>query len=149
VITLKANLADLAATERLAARVASLLRPGDTILLAGPLGAGKTAFARALLRAATKNPTLEVPSPTFTLVQAYDTPHGKITHFDLWRLQGPGALVELGWDEAREDIVLVEWPDRLGPLCPPDALTVTLSLAEGDTRHARLTGWPDRLEQLR
>jgi tRNA threonylcarbamoyladenosine biosynthesis protein TsaE len=149
VTTLEKHLPDVAATERLAARVAALLRPGDAILLAGPLGAGKTAFARALLRAATQDPTLEVPSPTFTLVQAYDTPLGKISHFDLWRLRGPEALVELGWDEARADIVLVEWPDRLGPLCPEDALIVTLALAEGETRHASLTGWPDRLEQLR
>jgi len=149
VTTVEKNLPDLAATERLAARVAALVRPGDAILLAGPLGAGKTAFARALLRAATENPALEVPSPTFTLVQSYDTPRGRINHFDLWRLRGPEALVELGWDEAREDIVLVEWPDRLGALCPADALIVTLSLAEGETRHARLTGWPDRLEQLR
>ncbi len=120
------DLADLAATARLAAAVASLARPGDAILLDGPLGAGKTAFARAFLRAATGQPALEVPSPTFTLVQSYPTRLGTVHHFDLWRLEGPAALAELGWDEARDDIVLVEWPDRLGALWPPDALTVAL-----------------------
>ena len=104
------KLVDLAATFALAARVAAIMRPGDAILLEGPLGAGKTAFARALLRAATANPTLEVPSPTFTLMQSYETKRGMVHHFDLWRLTGPDGLIELGWDDARDDIVLVEWP---------------------------------------
>ncbi len=64
-----------------------------------------------------------MPSPTFTLVQSYDTGIGAVHHFDLWRLDGPGGLAELGWDEARDDIVLVEWPDRLGALRPADALS--------------------------
>jgi tRNA threonylcarbamoyladenosine biosynthesis protein TsaE len=123
-------LPDLAATQRLAAAVAALARPGDAILLDGPLGAGKTAFARAFLRAAAGDPALEVPSPTFTLVQSYETRLGPVHHFDLWRLDGPSALPELGWDEARDDIVLVEWPDRLGALRPPDALTIALAPAE-------------------
>lgn len=139
------TLPDLAATERFAARVAAAMRPGDAILLAGPLGAGKTAFARALLRAATGDPVLDVPSPSFTLVQSYDTRHGKVHHFDLWRLDGPSALAELGWDDAREDIVLVEWPDRLGVLTPPDALRLVFELAEGDARIVRAEGWSGRL----
>ena len=80
------ELPDLAATKRLAAAVATLARPGDAILLEGPLGAGKTEFARAFLRAATGDPALEVPSPTFTLVQSYETRLGPVHHFDLWRL---------------------------------------------------------------
>ncbi len=137
-------LPDLAATFALAARVAAIMRPGDAILLEGRLGAGKTEFARALLRAATATPTLEVPSPTFTLVQSYDTKRGTVHHFDLWRLTGPDGLIELGWDDARDDIVLVEWPDRLGHLAPDRALTIRFDPDLGEARIAHLEGWPDR-----
>lgn len=138
----------LPATERLAGLIATLVRPGDAILLEGPLGAGKSAFARAFLRAAAADPGLEVPSPTFTLVQTYETGVGTVHHFDLWRLDGPGALDELGWDEARDDIVLVEWPDRLGDLRPADALTIVLALEEGDARAAVVSGWVDRIGRI-
>jgi tRNA threonylcarbamoyladenosine biosynthesis protein TsaE len=144
------DLPDLAATEALAARLAPMLRPGDAVLLDGPLGAGKSAFARALLRAATGDPGLEVPSPTFTLVQSYDLPVGPAYHFDLYRLSGPEGLAELGWEEAREGIVLVEWPERLGPLAPPDALRIHLTPGEAEeARHVVLRGWDARLEGLR
>lgn len=139
------DLPDQAATEALATRLAALARPGDCLLLEGPLGAGKTTFARAFLRAAAGDTALQVPSPTFTLVQIYDTPIGEVFHYDLWRLDGPGALAELDWDDALNAIVLVEWPDRLGPLRPTDALTLTLSPGEGEARHATLTGWPGRI----
>ena len=136
-------LPNLAATDTLGARLARLMRPGDIILLEGPLGAGKTALARALLRALADDPALEVPSPTYTLVQGYETPLGLVQHFDLWRLEEAGALRELGWDEA--DAALVEWPDRLGRLRPEGALTVTLEHAGNDARRVRLSGWEDRL----
>jgi tRNA threonylcarbamoyladenosine biosynthesis protein TsaE len=143
-------LPDLAATGRLAARLAPAARPGDALLLDGPLGAGKSAFARAFLRAATGDPRLEVPSPSFTLVQSYDLPRGwQAHHFDLYRLAGPAEVGELGWDEARQDIVLVEWPDRLGPLTPEDSLRITLAPgADDNARRATLAGWPDRLPGL-
>lgn len=138
------HLASLEATEALAARVAGLARPGDAILLQGPLGAGKSAFARAFLRAASGDPQLEVPSPSYTLVQSYETPAGPIHHFDLWRLSGPDSVAELGWDELSRDIVLVEWPERLGDLWPPGALEIQLVPDGEHSRHARLSGWPGR-----
>ncbi len=139
------DLPDLAATEALAARTAALARPGDAILLEGPLGAGKSAFARAFLRAAVGDPALEVPSPSYTLVQSYEAPRFTAHHFDLWRLDGPGAVMELGWDELTQDVVLVEWPDRLGHLTPGDALHIALTPGAGDCRVAEMTGWEGRL----
>ena len=137
------TLPDLAATEALGERIARLLRPGDAILLHGPLGAGKSALARALIRAAAGQPELEVPSPSYTLVQEYDTGAGPLFHFDLWRLDGPGGVVELGWDDARLGIVVVEWADRLGVLRPDDALEITLAHG-GDARVATVSGWAGR-----
>lgn len=144
-------LPDEAATSRLAAAVARLARPGDAILLAGPYGAGKTAFARAFLRAATGDAALVVPSPSFTLVQTYALPGGvEAWHYDLWRIAGADELAELGWDEARAGITLVEWPERLGALAPAEALTIAIALVPGDpdARIATLAGWPDRLAEL-
>src|SRR4051812_42143741 len=137
------TLPDLAATGHLAARLAPLLRPGDALLLEGPLGAGKSAFARALLRALAGDPGLEVPSPSFTLVQSYELPGGwEAHHYDLYRLEGPGEVAELGWDEARDGLVIVEWPERLGPLRPEGALVVRLAQGVGEEeRVAELSGW--------
>ena len=96
-----------------------------------------------MLRALTGDPALDVPSPTYTLVQGYETPLGLVQHFDLWRLDGPGALLELGWGEG--DAAIVEWPDRLGTLWPEGALVVTLEPAGGDARRLRLQGWEGRV----
>ncbi len=117
-LPINVTLSDLAATETLGRHLASVARAGDCILLEGPLGAGKTALARAFLRAAAGDPDMEVPSPSFTLVQIYDTKIGPVFHYDLWRLDGPDSLTELDWEDALDAIVLVEWPDRLGPLRP-------------------------------
>ena len=145
---LRRRLPDAAATASLACAVADCLRPGDAVLLEGPLGAGKSAFARAAIRHLAGDPALDVPSPSYTLVQSYETKRGRVHHFDLWRLAGPGDVTELGWEEARGDIVLVEWFDRLGDLRPPDALTVALAHAEDDARNASLTGWAGRLDGI-
>jgi tRNA threonylcarbamoyladenosine biosynthesis protein TsaE len=144
---MRIRLDSLAETEALAARLATRARAGDAILLEGPLGAGKSALARAFLRAASADPALEVPSPTFTLVQSYPLPGGLTAHhFDLYRLDGPDGLHELGWEEAREGIVLVEWPSRLGALTPAGALRITLEPGEAeDARLATLEGWQGRL----
>ena len=132
-------LPDESATQALGQTLAARARPGDVLLLEGPLGAGKSTLARAFIRALAGDPNLTVPSPTFTLVQAYETPRGEVWHFDLWRLDGPEGLEELGWDEAEQKIVLVEWPDRLGPLTPAHALRLTLS-HEGAGREIVLDG---------
>jgi tRNA threonylcarbamoyladenosine biosynthesis protein TsaE len=142
------SLPDLSATEALGRRLASVAKAGDCILLEGPLGAGKTALARAFLRAAAADEAMEVPSPSFTLVQIYDTKIGQVFHYDLWRLDGPDSVTELDWEDALDAIVLVEWPERLGALRPADALTITLRLIEGEGREATLSGWGDRLQFL-
>ena len=137
---------DLAATETLAQRLARLARPGDALLLSGPLGAGKSALARAFLRALLGDPALEVPSPSYTLVQSYAVPGGgQAHHFDLYRLGGAEEVLELGWEEALEGIVLVEWPERLGALAPAGALRIVLTPLDEDGREALLTGWEGRL----
>ncbi len=110
----------------------------------GDLGAGKTAFARALIRTLTGSPDEEVPSPTFTLVQTYDAESALIFHFDLYRVRRPDELVELGWDDAPADgIVLVEWPERAGPLLPSRRLDIMLEIS-GQGRMAKMVpagGW--------
>ena len=125
------DLPDLAATADLARRFARLVKPGDIIALKGDLGAGKTAFARVLIQALA-GAAVEVPSPTFTLVQTYETAAGTVWHFDLYRLQSADEAIELGIDQAfAEGISLIEWPERLEAL-PAEALTLELLFAEGE-----------------
>ncbi|MDH2327892.1 tRNA (adenosine(37)-N6)-threonylcarbamoyltransferase complex ATPase subunit type 1 TsaE [Cereibacter sp. SYSU M97828] len=136
-------------TAELGADLARILHPGDAVLLEGGIGAGKTHLCRALIRAALGRYE-DVPSPTFTLVQTYDTPEFEIWHADLYRLSHPDEALELGLDSALEDAVcLVEWPDRLGDLTPKDALHLRLEIAgEGRIATLRCTR-PGLLDDLR
>ncbi len=138
-----------AQTAALAGRIAPLLRAGDAVLLSGPIGAGKSFFARALIRARIGNPAEEVPSPSFTLVQTYVADDVEIWHCDLYRLTTALDISELGLEDAfAQAICLIEWPDRLGPLAPPKALHLTFA-ARTDHHSVDIRGdasWATRLE---
>lgn len=145
---IRVELPDEAATIRLAEDVAAKLAIGDVIALRGDLGAGKTSFARALIRAVAGNSGLEVPSPTFTIVQTYDT-RLPIAHFDLYRLGSADELEEIGFDEAvSEGVVLVEWPERAEESLPANRLEIALEI-HGAGRMATLSGDAGWLKRLR
>lgn len=148
------RLASPEATSDLARRLASQLHPGDCLLLEGPIGAGKTHFARSLIQSLMAFPE-DVPSPTFTLVQTYDVPTGELWHSDLYRLSALEEIEELGLIAAFDDaICLIEWPDRLAELTPPHGLHLTLSLdpVHEDCRHLTLnwsdSKWQKRMEKI-
>jgi tRNA threonylcarbamoyladenosine biosynthesis protein TsaE len=146
---------DEKALAALAARIALLLKTGDLVTLVGDLGAGKTAFARALINSLSPLPE-EVPSPTFTLVQTYDLPQISLWHFDLYRLEEKAMdILELGWDDARhEGVCLVEWPERLGSLLPRDRLEIKIGFVK-DSENSRTVilsphgAWVTRLEGIK
>jgi len=137
-------------TQALGARLAAELRAGDVVALHGDLGAGKTTLVRGLIRALL-GAEEEVPSPTYTLVQMYEAPGLMVWHFDLYRLETPDDLMELGWDETSGGAALVEWPERAGGHLPRTRLDVHLEFS-GEGRRARLEprgeGWQERLDEL-
>jgi tRNA threonylcarbamoyladenosine biosynthesis protein TsaE len=117
------QLADLAATAELAGKLSALVEEGDVIALTGPIGAGKTTFARFFINATGYRE--DVPSPTFNLVQVYEGEGIPIWHFDLYRLERPEDVFELGIDQAFEEgVTLIEWPERMSKLLPPEALVL-------------------------
>ena len=128
-----------AETASLGARIAAVLKPGDAVALEGDLGAGKTTLARAILAALGLAET--VPSPTFTLVQRYETPGLTIAHFDLYRVEREAEIEELGLDDALvEGAALIEWPEHAGSRLPQDALHVQLAIVNETSRRAILSG---------
>lgn len=150
------ELIDEDATQHLAMDIAVSLTPGDLVTLSGDLGAGKTTLARAMIRYFAADPDMDVPSPTFTLMQIYDLPRFPLIHVDLYRVTTVAELTEIGWRDAAEGaVVVVEWPDRATSLLQPDRLDIALMLVpkQGRSyRRVRLTGygaWASRLAQLR
>jgi len=144
------TVADEAATGALARAIAALARPRDIITLTGTLGAGKTSFARAFISA--QGGGEEVPSPTFTLLQVYDTAEAAIYHFDLYRLESPEDAFEIGIEDAFADgISLIEWPDRLGRYLPRERLDVKINQGTHETERrfefAASATWIDRLNE--
>jgi tRNA threonylcarbamoyladenosine biosynthesis protein TsaE len=128
-------------TAHLAARIAQASQCGDVYALIGPMGAGKSAFARGFIRALCGNDT-EVPSPTYNLVQTYDSAKGEIWHFDLYRLKTPEEVLETGWDDAMDGskIILIEWPEKAGSFMPQNAKKITLDPQDSNTRHITVEG---------
>lgn len=145
---------DLAATQAFGRRLAERLRAGDVVLLTGDLGAGKTALARSVIEVLTN--VTDAPSPTYTLVQVYETRAGDaLWHADLYRVEDDGELDEIGLEDAFDEaITLVEWPDRLGRWLPPDRLEISITHSGGgmdSEREARITGfgqWESRIDDL-
>ena len=150
---MKIELPDARATTRLGQIIAPLLAPGDSVLLYGPLGMGKSTLARGLIRALT-TPDEDVPSPTFTLVQFYES-NPPVAHFDLYRLTRPEEAFEIGLDEALDEgCAVIEWPERLGDdparFLGADQLIIEIS-EQGDGRLATVSGvgrWETRLKDL-
>ena len=135
-------------TTALGARLAPLAQRGAVFAVSGPLGAGKTTLARGLITALGGSENDEIVSPTFTLVQTYDTDAGTVWHFDLYRLKNPDEAVELGFEEALADICVVEWPERLGQLLPANRIDVQLVHA-GAGRTAEVAGRGRMAETVR
>lgn len=118
----------------IACQFSASLEDGDIVFLKGTLGAGKSVFARSVIQTLSQDPNLIVPSPTFTLVQQYDTPQFPIWHFDLYRLEDPEEIYEIGWEDAlSEGVLLVEWSERLAELTPQHFKSVSIEI-EGDQR---------------
>ena len=145
VAALTLHAADEAATDRIGAALARVLRPGDVLAVSGPLGAGKSHLCRAVIRAALDDPHAEVPSPSYTLVNVYEAAACEIWHADLYRIADAGELTELGLDDACKDaIVPIEWPERWAAL-PPRRVDVAITVGPGERRTLVFTpsgpGW--------
>jgi tRNA threonylcarbamoyladenosine biosynthesis protein TsaE len=134
-------------TEALGAALAKIAGPGVVFAISGPLGAGKTCLARGLIGALQPDVLEDIVSPTFTLVQTYETAAGPVWHFDLYRLKHADEMVELGFEDALAEVCVIEWPERLGRLLPASRIDVTLAHV-GTERVATITGHGKRAEAV-
>lgn len=143
------HLSSEAKTTALASKIAPLLEAGDVVLLEGALGAGKTTLARGLIRA--YSGAAEIPSPTYALVEIYEGAKGALWHFDLYRLDSPGDVWELGLEEAlSEGICVIEWAERVAALLPDDALRLVITIAGKNKRELKIfapENWVNRLNR--
>ena len=115
-------------TLTLAKELAVTLNKNDVILLNGTLGAGKSVFARGIIKALSIHPDEDIPSPTFTLMQQYDTIHGLLWHYDLYRLENAEEIYETGWEDIiGEDIIIIEWAEKLAHLTPSSYINITIT----------------------
>lgn len=127
-------------TIKLAEICAGDIQSHDILLLEGDLGSGKSFFTRALIRSVLEDPSLMVPSPTFTLLQTYEGPKGSVFHYDLYRLKDPEEIFNLGWEESLDEgMVIVEWPDRLGPYRPHKSLALKFENQVGTEEARKIT----------
>lgn len=137
-----------------AEKISKFLQPQDVIFLSGNLGAGKTFFSRALIRHLKSSPDLTVPSPTFTLVQTYETAKFPLWHFDLYRIRSPEELYEIGWEEALYDgVSLIEWAEKMEDLAPADRLEINFATSKDNTNHRIISlqpcgSWKDRMAEM-
>lgn len=140
-------------TINIAAKLTGKLKSGDVLCLRGDLGAGKTVFARALIRHLSGAIDLDVPSPTFTLVQNYETADSAIYHFDLYRIENTEDIYELGWEDALSSgITIIEWPQRLEYLAPNDRLELVFNISENNETEREITiipygAWEERINE--
>ncbi len=145
------SIADEAETFALAKRIAPLLKAGDVIALNGDLGAGKTTFSRALIQTLLDNPNLDVTSPTFTLVQTYESPNFPIWHYDMYRIEDETELDELGFEDTIDGLAIIEWPIRMGDQLPSYRLDIQIDFTNTG-RSISLIGhgeeWNTRLAKL-
>lgn len=127
-------------TKDFARKLARRVNSPALICLHGDLGAGKSVFARAFIRELLGDECAEVPSPTFTLLQSYDSPKGPLWHFDLYRIADPSEIYELGWEEAMASgIAVLEWPSKAGNLLPEERINVTIAPLSGEQNARRIT----------
>lgn len=137
-----------AETSSFAAQIAQQANPGDVILLEGELGMGKTAFARGFIQSITHNNSEEVPSPTYNLLQTYDSPKGPVWHFDLYRLRSPDEIYELGWEDCLgSGILLIEWPENLGTHRPKDCITIHIEAIPNKPASRNITFTDQRVKR--